>query len=116
MRNLAAAKDVDPTRFAARLEALQMLQDDFRTVSRSSVPANHDAVYRKATQMMRSPLVKAFDIAAEPAAVQQSYGDSDFGRGCLMARRLIEAGVPFVEVTLDGWDTHIDNFTKTSLS
>ncbi len=115
VRNLAAAKDVDQTRFAARLEALQMLQDDFRTVSRSAAPANHDAVYRKATQMMRSPLVKAFDIAAEPAAVQKSYGDSDFGRGCLMARRLIETGVPFVEVTLDGWDTHIDNFTKTSL-
>lgn len=84
VRNLAAAKDVDQTRFAARLEMLQMLQDDFRTVSRSAAPANHDAVYRKATQMMRSPLVKAFDIAAEPAAVQKSYGDSDFGRGCLM--------------------------------
>ncbi|MBA4016577.1 MAG: DUF1501 domain-containing protein [Pirellula sp.] len=115
VRNLAAPKDVDQTRFAARLEALQMLQDDFRTVSRSAAPANHDAVYRKATQMMRSPLVKAFDIATEPAAVQKAYGDSDFGRGCLMARRLIETGVQFVEVTLDGWDTHIDNFTKTSL-
>jgi uncharacterized protein (DUF1501 family) len=41
----------------------------------------------------------------------EKYGNSDFGRGCLMARRLVESGVKFVEVTLDGWDTHIDNFS-----
>jgi len=115
VRNLAYAKDVDRTRFAARLEALKMLQDDFRTATRTAAATNHDEVYRKAARMMHSPLVKAFDTADEPAAVQKAYGESDFGRGCLMARRLIEAGVRFVEVTLDGWDTHIDNFTKTKL-
>ncbi|MGC3969223.1 MAG: DUF1501 domain-containing protein [Pirellulales bacterium] len=115
VRNLPAAKDVDAGRFAARMEALQMLQNDFRNETRSPAPANHDAVNRKAVQLMRSPLTKAFDISAEPEAVRRAYGESDFGRGCLMARRLVEAGVRFVEVTLDGWDTHIDNFTKTSL-
>jgi hypothetical protein len=62
-------------------------------------------------RLMRSPLAKAFDIKDESEALLAKYGDSDFGRGCLMARRLIESGVKFIEVTLDGWDTHIDNFT-----
>ncbi|MBL9093821.1 MAG: DUF1501 domain-containing protein, partial [Planctomycetaceae bacterium] len=115
VRNLAPAKDVDAGRFAMRMEALQMLQNGFQTTTRSAAPANHDAVNRKAVQLMRSPLTNAFDISAEPEAVRRAYGDNDFGRGCLMARRLIETGVRFVEVTLDGWDTHIDNFTKTSL-
>jgi uncharacterized protein (DUF1501 family) len=50
--------------------------------------------------------VAAFDLAREPAAVRDRYGRSAFGQGCLMARRLVEAGVPFVEVQSPGWDTH----------
>ena len=73
--------------------------------------AAHDVVYQKAVRLMRSPLAKAFEIKEEPQAVQEKYGASDFGRGCLMARRLVESGVKFVEVTLDGWDTHINNFS-----
>src|SRR6185503_17650752 len=54
----------------------------------------------------------AFDLSSEPATTVKAYGDSDFGRRCLVARRLIEAGVRLVEVTLDGWDTHQDNFNR----
>lgn len=113
VRNLPMAKDVDRQRFTTRREALAILQDSFRAETGSSAIANHDAIYNQAVRLMQSPLAKAFDISQEPQAVQQAYGSSDFGRGCLMARRLIEVGVPFVEVTLDGWDTHIDNFSKT---
>jgi uncharacterized protein (DUF1501 family) len=60
--------------------------------------------------MMTSDQLKAFDLDDEPAAVQQKYGDSRFGRGCLVARRLIEQGVRAVEVTLDGFDSHANNF------
>ena len=62
---------------------------------------------------MHSTQLKAFDLDDEPRAVREAYGDSDFGRGCLLARRLVEARVPVVEVTLDGWDTHFDNFSRT---
>jgi uncharacterized protein (DUF1501 family) len=58
---------------------------------------------------MASEQLKAFDVSGEPARVQQAYGDTPFGRGCLAARRLIEVGVRCVEVTLDGWDSHADN-------
>ena len=59
--------------------------------------------------MMTSEQLKAFDVSQEPASVRAEYGDTPFGRGCLAARRLIEVGVRCVEVTLDGWDTHVNN-------
>jgi uncharacterized protein (DUF1501 family) len=48
----------------------------------------------------------------EKSEVRDKYGRNPFGQGCLLARRLVEKGVPFVEVTLDGWDTHGDNFAQ----
>ena len=59
--------------------------------------------------MMTSEQLKAFDVSQEPASVVAEYGDTPFGRGCLAARRLIEVGVRCVEVTLDGWDSHVNN-------
>lgn len=58
---------------------------------------------------MTSEQLRAFDISQESASVIAEYGDSPFGRGCLAARRLIEVGVRCVEVTLDGWDAHVNN-------
>jgi hypothetical protein len=111
VRNLPLAKDVDQPRFTDRLEALNILQSGFQAETHAAGIKTHDTVNQKAVRLMRSPMVKAFELAEEPEAVRRAYGDHDFGRGCLMARRLIEAGVRFVEVTLDGWDTHVDNFT-----
>jgi hypothetical protein len=51
-----------------------------------------------------------FNLAAEPAKMREMYGESEFGKGCLMARRLVEAGVPFVEVGQENYDSHADNF------
>src|SRR5947208_8799073 len=61
---------------------------------------------------MHAKGVAAFDLSAEPEAVRHAYGDSPFGAGCLMARRLVATGVPFVEVLLKGWDTHENNFPR----
>ena len=52
----------------------------------------------------------AFDISKEPELVRDAYGRDRFGQGCLLARRLVEHDVRFVEVVLDGWDTHNENF------
>lgn len=62
-----------------------------------------------ARAMMTSEQLKAFNVTDEPAATRAEYGDTPFGRGCLAARRLIEAGVRCVEVTLNGWDSHVNN-------
>jgi hypothetical protein len=105
--------DVDMVRFLRRKSALDALEADFAQQTRDPKIAQRDAVYAKAVRMMYAPRLRAFDLADEPDALRAAYGENDFGRGCLLARRLVEAGVPFVEVTLDGWDTHQDNFGRT---
>src|ERR1019366_9391215 len=70
-------------------------------------------VYAKAVRLMQAPKLDAFDVTSETEATKKAYGDSDFGRGCLVARRLVERGVKFVEVVLDGWDTHQNDFERT---
>ena len=62
--------------------------------------------------MILSPEMQAFDLMREPKKMREAYGHSDFASGCLLARRLVEAGVTFVEVNCRGWDTHQDNFLK----
>jgi len=62
--------------------------------------------------LMRDRGARAFDLSTEPQSVRSAYGASRFGDGCLLARKLIEAGVQFVEVTLGGWDTHQNNFER----
>src|SRR5262249_13222964 len=64
---------------------------------------------RRARVMMSSEQLKAFDVKREPASLRAEYGDTPFGRACLAARRLTEVGVRCVEVTLDGWDSHVNN-------
>ena len=61
---------------------------------------------------MDSKDLASFDIAAEPENVRAAYGDNRFGQGCLLARRLVERGVRFVEVVSGGWDTHSENFDR----
>ena len=60
--------------------------------------------------MMSSDQLKAFELEKEPQILVDAYGDTRFGRGCLVARRLVETGVRAVEVSLDGFDTHANNF------
>ncbi len=66
----------------------------------------HQTSYQRAVQLMHSSKTKAFELGGEPEAVRAAYGKGRFGQGCLLARRLVETGVPFVEVSLGGWDTH----------
>ncbi|MEM7698554.1 MAG: DUF1501 domain-containing protein [Verrucomicrobiota bacterium] len=69
-------------------------------------------MYTDAVRLMRSSDLAAFDIADEPERLRERYGDDYFGQGCLLARRLIENGVDFVEVSFNGWDTHNANFVR----
>ncbi|HEX4589166.1 MAG TPA: DUF1501 domain-containing protein [Gemmataceae bacterium] len=66
----------------------------------------HQASMQKALDLMHSDKTSAFELSREKDLTRDLYGRSKFGQGCLLARRLVEVGVPFVEVTLGGWDTH----------
>ena len=94
-----------------RLEALERLEDRYaKQHPHTEKRSHHRERTARALRTMGSEQLAAFDIDQEPAAIRSAYGDSAFGRGCLAARRLIEVGVRCVEVTHDGWDTHIGNF------
>lgn len=100
-------------RFRKRLGLLRQL----RAIRESTEPdiafEDHASIQDRAVGLTESPGVQAFDLSREPEAVRARYGASRFGLGCLLARRLVEAGVTFVEVRMTGWDTHRDNFTIT---
>jgi uncharacterized protein (DUF1501 family) len=101
---------VSAPRDLARLADLEVLERAFAHGRRAPVDATlHRETLARARLMMSSEQLKAFDVSHEPASLRGEYGDTPFGRGCLAARRLTEVGVRCVEVTLDGWDTHVNN-------
>ncbi|HWY88820.1 MAG TPA: DUF1501 domain-containing protein [Gemmataceae bacterium] len=111
--NVALPGRVTASRLNHRLELMNDLERDFADAGGQTLVTNHRALYDGAANMVRSPRVRAFDLSQESAASRDRYGRAPFGQGCLLARRLVEAGVTFVEVELNGWDTHQDNFTRS---
>src|SRR5205823_489371 len=103
----------------ARLDLLRQVQRDFQASHPDAPAASHLSAYEGAVRLMRTSAAKAFELDEEKAALRDAYGRNLFGQGCLLARRLVERGVPFVEVTLSsvpgapaGWDTHDRNFDQ----
>ncbi len=110
IRNLKAR--VGDDRQQQRLKALDVVSKSFQAGRRVQVENTlHQLTVERALRMMTSEQLKAFEIDQEPQAIRDAYGDTQFGHGCLAARRLVETGVRAVEVTLMGWDTHANNFT-----
>lgn len=95
-------------RLMQRMAALKMIEDGFATRTHDSPAMEHAKVLQKTFDLMTSDQMKAFKVDEETKEVKERYGENGFGQGCLLARRLVEAGVPFVEVDLGGWDNHAD--------
>ena len=112
VRNVEAT--VPDDRLDARLALWSELQSDFSAGRSPTAVRGHEAVVQQAVRMMRAEELEAFDLDAEPRDAAARYGPGKFGRGCLMARRLVERGVPFVEVQMGGWDTHENNFERVA--
>lgn len=101
------------SRYERRLRLLGKMDDQFAERGARKEVADHRKLYDKAARLVTSPRMEAFDLNREPAAVRDAYGRGEFGNSCLLARRLIEAGVPCVEVGLGNWDTHEGNFDRS---
>lgn len=118
VKDLAPSAGITAGRMDKRLKLWKGLQSEFLTTHQVGAPRLHNTVYENAVRLMNSQDAKSFNLEEEPAKVREAYGNSVFGQGCLLARRLIERGVPFVEVSLGtnsggvGWDTHSDNFNQ----
>ena len=113
VEDISYPAQMDTHRFRERLKMLRAIEKDFIAKRTGRSTEAHEAIYKKADELINSPKIDAFQLDEEPIAVQEAYGMNKFGQGCLMARRLVEAGVKFVEVSLDGWDTHQNNFERT---
>src|SRR5262245_1042404 len=102
-----------PAQFQRQYELLRRLDAPFQEAYQADAARAHASALARAVRLMTADQKRAFDLSQEPDAVRDRYGRGSFGQGCLMARRLIETGVRFVEVVMgDGvaWDTHRDNF------
>jgi hypothetical protein len=126
-----------PEQFARQIELVNLFDEDFHGRYKSAASETHHSAINRAVRLMNSAQKEAFDVSREPASVREMYGPpaqakarpaaggkmagggekpGSFGQACLMARRLVESGVPFVEVVMGdgvGWDTHRDNFART---
>ncbi len=112
--NVTLVSSVSEKRFTRRIGLLKRLEKDFSDAGGKVAVEAHQALYDKAANMVLSPRVKAFDLSQESDSMRENYGKNSFGQGCLLARRLVEAGVTFVEVRSNGWDTHQNNFTRSA--
>ncbi|MGH7173453.1 MAG: DUF1501 domain-containing protein, partial [Gemmataceae bacterium] len=117
VEDLQAPSDIKREQVDSRIELLQGLQNDFVAQHPGGPALSHQSAYERAVRLMRTAAGQAFNLKKEPEKLRDRYGRNLFGQGCLLARRLVERGVPFVEVTLSGvmgnqiaWDTHQQNF------
>jgi uncharacterized protein (DUF1501 family) len=108
---------VGTAEFDRQLGLLGQMEQSFFKNYQAAASTSHTTTLASAVRLMRSNDVDAFDLSREPPSSRDAYGRSAFADGCLMARRLVEAGVSFVEVNMGqggaGWDTHQGNFPRT---
>lgn len=122
VQNLKMSDKLTSSQRDARLSMLKSMEQNFLAERPGSPGGSHVQSYNQAVRMMKSDAVSAFDLDQEDALLRDAYGRNPFGQGCLLARRLVEQGVPFVEVSLNGtdgqgvvgWDSHADNFSVVS--
>ncbi len=114
---LQPPEGVTAAQMSQRLELWKTLENRFLEQHPNATIRAHQSVYDNSLQMIESDASDAFDLSQEADVVREAYGKGMFGQGCLLARRLVERGVPFVEVSLNnvsggglGWDTHANNF------
>lgn len=100
--------------FQKRLDMMNQFDAGFRTKFKSPEVKAYSEFYDETLNLMKSEDLKAFRISEESAETREKYGKGAFGQGCLLARRLVEHGVRFIEVQTGGWDMH--NYIDTAMT
>ena len=107
-------RSVGEEQFALRKERLKKMNQAFTSKYDTRATRANSEMYDEAVRLMKSKDLEAFDLTLESRKVRDSYGQHSFGQGCLLARRLVENGVRFIEVGNGGWDTHANNFDRVA--
>ncbi len=102
--------EVEAEDFSRRLALADKMNRRFHDRYPNADVKSYEELYRDAINLMNSKDLKAFDLNQESQATRKLYGPGRFAQGCLLARRLVQHDVRFVQVQLGGWDTHYDNF------
>ena len=110
IQNVKKSGYVEETMYNKRLDASRLLNKDFSTDFPQKQVRAYSDLYDNAISLMKSRDLESFDLTKESEETRDRYGRDNFGQGCLLARRLIENKVRFVEVSYGGWDMHNDVF------
>lgn len=112
LQNIVLPKYLDEKLFNRRLVLTNEFDKSFQASRKNRAVEAYNQLYVEAKRLMGSEHLKVFNIADEPAKVREAYGENQLGQACLLARRLVESGVRFVEVNYGGWDMHQDIYTR----
>ncbi len=110
IQNVQKSDYLDQNLYNQRLDVAKAFNDDFLSDFPQKRVRAYTDLYDDAVKLMQSKDLEAFDLTKENEKTRESYGDNNFGQGCLLARRLVENNVRFIEVILGGWDMHNDVF------
>jgi hypothetical protein len=105
---------IDESRFRKRLARLQRMNQQFASTYDTKQSRAYAAMYDEAVKLMNSKDLETFDLTQEDEKTRERYGRNPFGQACLLARRMAEKQVRFIEVDNGGWDTHGDNFERVA--
>ncbi len=112
LQNSSLPKNVDEARFQKRLARLKSMNKRFGSKYDTKESRAFASMYDEAVSLMKSKDLETFDLSHEKDNVRDRYGRNPLGQGCLLARRMVQNGVRFIEVNQGGWDTHGDNFER----
>lgn len=104
------SKQVNEHTFNKRLGLLKQLNENYKSTHQTKRVDDYAYAYEAALKLMRSEDLKTFDLSLEPEHIHAAYGDNNFGKGCLLARRLVEKKARFIEVDFGGWDHHFNMY------
>ncbi len=106
LQNIKPPEYLSEPQFNHRMDLVNQFDKKFRKKTKNSTVAGYTELYDEAINLMRSEDLKAFDINLENKKLRETYGNNSFGQGCLLARRLAQGGVKFIQVGMGGWDDH----------
>ena len=112
LQNSERARGIDEDRFQHRMNRLKQMNSSFLSKYNTKESRAFASLYDEAVTLMKSEDLATFDLTEETDQVRERYGNNSFGQGCLLARRMVQSGVRFIEVNNNGWDTHGDNFER----
>ncbi|MEM9589269.1 MAG: DUF1501 domain-containing protein [Planctomycetota bacterium] len=112
LEDIQLPKYLNDKMFRRRLLLTNRFDRSFQARRKNAEVESYNQLYVEAQKLMGSKHLQVFDLKQEPEKVREAYGDNTFGQGCLLARRLVQAGARFVEVSYGGWDMHQDLYER----